>query len=53
MVEAIAQAMFALDVNTPEHRAILSAAGMQGIIPARDIDYDPVRELAEKLNLDR
>ena len=53
VVDAIAKAMFALDVDTPEHRAILRAAGMQGIIPARDIDYDPVRILAEKLQLDR
>ncbi|MGE4422212.1 MAG: phosphate/phosphite/phosphonate ABC transporter substrate-binding protein [Pseudodesulfovibrio sp.] len=53
VVDAIAKAMFALNVDTPEHEAILSAAGVKGIIPARDIDYDPVRELAEKLNLDR
>jgi len=53
VVEAVAKAMFALDRDTPEHRAILSAAGMRGIIPARDIDYDPVRDLAEKLQLDR
>jgi phosphonate transport system substrate-binding protein len=53
VVDAIARAMFALDVDTPEHRAILSAAGMKGIIPARDLDYDPVRELAEKLDLNR
>lgn len=53
VVDAIAKAMFALDQDTPEHRAILSAAGMQGISPARDLDYDPVRKLAEKLQLDR
>jgi phosphonate transport system substrate-binding protein len=45
--------MFALNVDTPEHRAILNAAGMKGIIPARDVDYDPVRALAEKLHMDR
>ena len=53
VVEAVAKAMFALDRDIPEHKAILDAAGMKGIIPARDIDYDPVRELAEKLQLDR
>jgi phosphonate transport system substrate-binding protein len=53
VVEAIANAMFALNVDTPEHRAILNAAGMKGIIPARDVDYDPVRALAEKLHMDR
>nr|WP_238528362.1 phosphate/phosphite/phosphonate ABC transporter substrate-binding protein [Pseudodesulfovibrio mercurii] len=53
IVDAVAKAMFALDTKTPEHQAILSVAGMQGIIPAEDADYDPVRELAEKLELDR
>lgn len=48
---AIAQAMFALNPDNPEHRRILDAAGMRGIIPADDADYDPVRELVEKVGI--
>lgn len=48
----IAQAMFALDPARPEHAAILQAAGLKAIIPARDQDFDPVRELVQKLGLD-
>jgi phosphonate transport system substrate-binding protein len=53
VIEAISTAMFALDKDTEEQRSILNAAGMTGIIPARDADYDPVRELIVKLGLDR
>ena len=52
VVEKIAQAMFALDPHNPDHAAVLEAAGLKGIIPARDQDFDPVRELVRKLNLD-
>lgn len=52
VVEKIAQAMFALNPDNPEHEAILGAAGLRGIIPAKDQDFDAVRELAHKLNLD-
>lgn len=51
-VDKIAQAMFALNPANPEHAAILEAAGLKGIIPAKDQDLDPVRELARKLELD-
>jgi phosphonate transport system substrate-binding protein len=51
VVGAIAEAMFSLDPDNPEHRAILDAAGMRGIIPADDADYDPVRELAAKVGI--
>lgn len=51
VVNALALAMFALDDDNGEHRDILRAAGMRGIIPAVDGDYDPVRELADKLGL--
>ncbi|MCJ2163492.1 MULTISPECIES: phosphate/phosphite/phosphonate ABC transporter substrate-binding protein [unclassified Pseudodesulfovibrio] len=53
VVEAISKAMFALDHENEAHKLILSAAGIRGVIPAKDIDYGPVRELAEKLGLDR
>ena len=52
VVEAISSAMFALDSGTDSNDEILQAAGMRGIIPAVDMDYDPVRELADKLGLD-
>jgi phosphonate transport system substrate-binding protein len=49
--ERIARAMFALDKNRPEDRAILAEAGMVGIIPAKDRDYESIRRLARRLNL--
>ncbi|MHC1700604.1 MAG: phosphate/phosphite/phosphonate ABC transporter substrate-binding protein [Humidesulfovibrio sp.] len=52
VVDKIAQAMFALSPDNPEHAAILEAAGLKGIIPARDQDFDPVRDLVRKLELD-
>ncbi|MFP5257440.1 MAG: phosphate/phosphite/phosphonate ABC transporter substrate-binding protein [Acidobacteriota bacterium] len=48
----IAQAFFALDAARPEDAVILTTAGMRGIIPAVDADYNSVRRLAEKLGLD-
>ncbi|QJB55030.1 phosphate/phosphite/phosphonate ABC transporter substrate-binding protein [Pseudodesulfovibrio sp. zrk46] len=51
VVHAVSDAMFALNKDTPKHREILLSAGMRGIIPAQDVDYDPVRELADKLGL--
>ena len=44
--------MFALRYDRPDDAAILSAAGMRGIIPAADDDYESVRRLAETLGLD-
>ncbi len=52
VVSEIASAMFALDLSSDADRQILQSAGMRGIIPAMDVDYDPVRVLAEKLGLD-
>jgi phosphonate transport system substrate-binding protein len=52
VITAIAEAMFALSADNDDQRRILEAAGMRGIIPARDSDYDPVRELAYKLDID-
>jgi phosphonate transport system substrate-binding protein len=51
IVDKIAQAMFALTPSIPEHAAVLEAARLHGIIPARDQDFDQVRELARKLEL--
>lgn len=52
IVRRIASAMFALSENDPEHERILAAAGMRGIIPTTDRDYDPCRELFTTLRLD-
>jgi len=52
VLRAISQALFALDIDEGSHKEILQAAGMRGIIPAMDADYNPVRELADKLGLD-
>jgi phosphonate transport system substrate-binding protein len=52
VISAMAEAMFALSADNDDQRRILDAAGMGGIIPARDSDYDPVRELAYKLDID-
>ncbi|MDD3311251.1 phosphate/phosphite/phosphonate ABC transporter substrate-binding protein [Pseudodesulfovibrio sp.] len=51
VIRAVASAMFALDPDNPDQAAILGAAGMRRIIPARDEDYEPVRELVEKLGI--
>lgn len=52
VIHALSGAMFALDHRAPGDRLILENAGMRGIIPARDADYDKVRELADKLGLE-
>lgn len=52
VLEKIGQALFALKATDPEHEAILGAAGFGAILPARDEDFDAVRELARKLELD-
>ncbi len=45
----IAGAMFALDIRRPDDAVILNTAGMRGIIPAKDEDYDPVRRLVDRI----
>lgn len=47
----IANAMFKLSMDNPEQAEILKQAGMRGIIPAKDSDYDSIRELMAKLGL--
>lgn len=49
VVQRIAQAMYSLDLNSPDDAVILNAAGIRGIIPATDVDYAPVRKLVETL----
>ncbi|SME88266.1 phosphate/phosphite/phosphonate ABC transporter substrate-binding protein [Desulfovibrio gilichinskyi] len=47
----IANAMFKLSMDNPKQAEILKQAGMRGIIPAQDSDYDSIRQLMAKLGL--
>jgi phosphonate transport system substrate-binding protein len=52
VVESIAQAMFALSPENPEHAAILGAARFQKIVPTVEADFDPIRELMSTVGLE-
>ena len=47
VVAKIKEALLALDINNPEHKAILEKSGFIGVIPAQYAYYDPVRRLAK------
>ena len=49
--DRIARALLGLQMSNPEDAKILSAAGMIDIIPARDEDFRPIRDLVTRLNL--
>ncbi|WP_035075842.1 phosphate/phosphite/phosphonate ABC transporter substrate-binding protein [Maridesulfovibrio zosterae] len=51
VIQKISNAMFKMSMDDPKQARILSQAGMRGIIPARDNDYDSVRELSKELGL--
>ena len=51
IVDKIAQAMFTLTMDDEKDAVILETAGMRGIIPATDTDYDSVRDLADRLQM--
>lgn len=49
----IRQAMLKLDYeHDPHHRAILDAARFIGFVPSDDQDFEPIRELSQKVGLD-
>ncbi len=48
-LEKIRKALLALNINNPEHKAILEKAGFVAVIPAQDADFNAVRRLAEIL----
>ena len=50
-VEKIKEAMLKLDYDDPEHRNILETARFKGFVPSQDQDFDPIRELSEKVGL--
>lgn len=49
VLDKVKRAMLALDIHNPAHRRILEQARFTDIIPASDADFDPVRELARRL----
>jgi phosphonate transport system substrate-binding protein len=49
--DRIAQALLDLRMSRREDAEILSAAGMIGIIPASDRDFEPIRDLVRRLGL--
>lgn len=51
VVQALSRAMLALSMENPKQADILTAAKIRGILPAKDSDYDPVRELARQVGL--
>lgn len=53
IVAKIARAMFTLNMSAEPDADVLRTAGMRGIIPANDSDYDPVRQLASRLGLEQ
>ncbi|SKA81822.1 phosphonate transport system substrate-binding protein [Paucidesulfovibrio gracilis DSM 16080] len=50
VVRKVREAMFALDPARPDDERILTIAGMRGIVPAADHDYDEVRALVRRLD---
>ena len=50
IVAAVRKALLALDIDRPDHRPILEAAQILGVIAAADGDYDPVRETVRTLD---
>ncbi|TIH18530.1 phosphate/phosphite/phosphonate ABC transporter substrate-binding protein [Marinifilum sp. JC120] len=51
VVNKIKYCMFRMSMENPEQAAILYQAGMRGILPAQDSDYDAVRRLTKELGL--
>ena len=49
IVGKIKEALIALNMDNPEHAAILKKAGFIGVISAKDEDFDPVRVLAKRV----
>lgn len=47
IVAKIKEALLALNINNPEHKAILEKAGFIAVISAKDEDFNPVRRLAK------
>jgi len=52
VVEKIREALLRLDRRNPEHQPILRAAHFSGAIASADKDFEPVRELLRKVQID-
>ncbi|MBW2036084.1 MAG: phosphate/phosphite/phosphonate ABC transporter substrate-binding protein [Deltaproteobacteria bacterium] len=52
IAKKIKSALLSLDYDNPEHKQILDAACIRGIIPCKDSDFNPVRNLAARLKID-
>jgi len=52
LVEKIRDALLRLYPQNPEHRPILRAAHISGVIASGDEDFEPVRELLRKVRID-
>jgi phosphonate transport system substrate-binding protein len=50
-VEKIKEALLKLDFNQKEHQHILEMADFVKVIPSDDRDFNPVRELAAKVDI--
>jgi phosphonate transport system substrate-binding protein len=51
VVQKIRKALLKLDYDRTEHKPILDAADIVGIIPSEDEDFDPVRKLAARIGM--
>ena len=51
VLDKIRSAMLKLDLSDPGHKAILEKARFVKIVPSEDKDFDPIRELAARLDL--
>jgi phosphonate transport system substrate-binding protein len=51
IVEAIKAALLKLDIHKTAQKHIFEVAHFVGIIPSEDKDFDPVRELAERVGI--
>jgi phosphonate transport system substrate-binding protein len=51
IVKKIKKALLKLDYNQSDHKRILDAADIVGIIPSEDRDFEPVRELAAMVGI--
>lgn len=49
VLDKIRAAMLKLDLNNPEHKVILEKAAFVKVVPSEDRDFDPIRELAARL----
>jgi phosphonate transport system substrate-binding protein len=52
VIRKIKDALLRLDIDNPEHRVILRTAHFRGTVASGDEDFEPVRELLRKVQVD-